>query len=64
VWGETEKPSRRAMHEAVFEAGWDANALLPLYRQGWPRHIGAAGGKSSAWIGRTLTMSASPRFGG
>jgi hypothetical protein len=33
VWGEDEKPSRRAMHEAVFEAGWDADALLPRHRQ-------------------------------
>src|SRR4029450_4830689 len=33
VWGEDGKPSRRAMHEAVLEAGWDADALLPLHRQ-------------------------------
>ena len=33
VWGTDEQPSRRAMHEAVFEAGWDADALLPLHRQ-------------------------------
>src|SRR6266511_6313788 len=33
VWGTDGKPSRRAMHEAVFEAGWDADALLPLHRQ-------------------------------
>jgi hypothetical protein len=33
VWGTDEKPSRRAMHEAVFEAGWDADARLPLHRQ-------------------------------
>jgi hypothetical protein len=32
-WGENGKPSRRAMHEAVFEAGWDADALLPLHRK-------------------------------
>jgi hypothetical protein len=31
VW-EGEKPSRRAMHEAVFEAGWAADALLPRHR--------------------------------
>src|SRR6266852_5795040 len=31
VW-EGEKPSRRAMHEAVFEAGWDADGLLPRHR--------------------------------
>src|SRR5229473_4732347 len=31
VW-EGEKPSRRAMHEAVFEAGWGAEELLPRHR--------------------------------
>jgi len=31
VW-EGEKPSRRAMHEAVFEAGWEAEELLPRHR--------------------------------
>jgi hypothetical protein len=33
VWGTEEKPSRRAMPEAVFEAGGDADGLLPLHRQ-------------------------------
>ena len=33
VWGEDVTPSRRAMHEAVFEAGWDTDALLPLHRK-------------------------------
>jgi DDE superfamily endonuclease len=31
VW-EEHKPSRRVMHEAVFEAGWDAEELLPRHR--------------------------------
>src|SRR5262245_34793266 len=31
VW-KGDKPSRRAMHEAVFEAGWDAEGLLPRHR--------------------------------
>jgi hypothetical protein len=31
VWGD-EPPSRRAMHTAVFEAGWDADGLLPQHR--------------------------------
>lgn len=31
VW-EREQPSRRAMHEAVFEAGWQAEELLPRHR--------------------------------
>jgi hypothetical protein len=33
VWGAGAKPSRRAMHEAVFEAGWDAATLMPRHRQ-------------------------------
>jgi DDE superfamily endonuclease len=32
VWEEN-KPSYRAMHEAVFEAGWDADELLPRHRR-------------------------------
>ena len=31
VW-DSEKPSRRAMHEAVFEAGWDSLALMRQHR--------------------------------
>jgi len=31
VW-EEDKPSRRARHEAVFEAGWEAEELLPRHR--------------------------------
>jgi hypothetical protein len=31
VW-EGDQPSRRAMHEAVFEAGWDADGLMPRHR--------------------------------
>jgi hypothetical protein len=33
VWGEEQSPSRRAMHEAVFEAGWAADALMPQHRK-------------------------------
>jgi DDE superfamily endonuclease len=32
VWEEN-KPSYRAMHEAVFEAGWEADELLPRHRR-------------------------------
>lgn len=32
VWAEN-KPGYRAMHEAVFEAGWDAEELLPRHRR-------------------------------
>ena len=30
--GEGEAPSRRAMHEAVFESGWDSEALIEHHR--------------------------------
>ena len=33
VWAAGAPRSRRAMHEAVFEAGWDANALMPHHRK-------------------------------
>jgi hypothetical protein len=32
VWAREPAPSRRAMHAAVFEAGWDAEALMPHHR--------------------------------
>src|ERR1700745_1025396 len=32
VW-EDHKPTRRTMHEAVFEAGWQAEELLPRHRR-------------------------------
>jgi hypothetical protein len=32
VWRGQDKPSRRAMHAAVFEAGWDAGALMKRHR--------------------------------
>jgi hypothetical protein len=32
VWEPGAPPSRRAMHEAVFEAGWAADALMPHHR--------------------------------
>jgi hypothetical protein len=33
VWGEEEKVSRRAMHEAVFEAGWKHEELMEQHRR-------------------------------
>src|SRR5262252_2202426 len=33
VWGEAPGPSRRAMHEAVFEVSWAAEALMPHHRK-------------------------------
>jgi hypothetical protein len=33
VWGAGTKPSRRAMHAAVFEAGWEADTLMAHHRQ-------------------------------
>ena len=32
VWARESAPSRRAMHAAVFEAGWDDAALMPRHR--------------------------------
>ena len=32
VWGDAPSPSRRAMHEAVFAAGWAAEMLMPHHR--------------------------------
>jgi hypothetical protein len=32
VWSRDCPPSRRTMHEAVFEAGWAAEALMPRHR--------------------------------
>jgi hypothetical protein len=32
VWPEGEGVSRRAMHAAVFEAGWDSEGLMPCHR--------------------------------
>ena len=32
VWEPGAPHSRRAMHEAVFEAGWDAETLMPRHR--------------------------------
>ena len=43
VW-EGDKPSRRALHEAVFAAGWDADSLLPRHRAVIaPEHQGRGG---------------------
>lgn len=33
VWVDDSAPSRRAMHEAVFEAGWASEALMPRHRE-------------------------------
>jgi hypothetical protein len=32
VWFEDQAPSRRALHAAVLEAGWDSEGLLPRHR--------------------------------
>ena len=32
VWADGTHPRRRAMHEAVLEAAWDADALMPCHR--------------------------------
>ncbi len=33
VWNEEEKVSRRAMHEAIFEAGWKHQELIKQHRR-------------------------------
>lgn len=33
VWADDHAPSRRAMHEAVFEAGWSSEQLMPRHRE-------------------------------
>lgn len=33
VWEDDQAPSRRAMHEAVLEAGWAADQLMPQHRK-------------------------------
>ena len=33
VWGDENGPSRRAMHEAVFEAGWASEELMTRHRE-------------------------------
>ena len=33
VWPEGRKISSRAMHEAVFEAGWQSEELMPRHRE-------------------------------
>lgn len=41
VWDETEKVSRRAMHEAIFEAGWKQEELMEQQRRVIsPKHQG------------------------
>src|SRR5262244_3296902 len=41
VWY-AESPSRRAMHAAVFEAQWDAEALMPRHRAVVAQELGAS----------------------
>src|SRR5215467_4531587 len=45
VW-DAESPSRRAMHAAVFEAQWDAEALMPRHR--------AVVARDHGWRGREV----------
>src|SRR5688500_4662047 len=33
VWADDHTPSRRAMHEAVFEAAWSSEQLMPRHRE-------------------------------
>ena len=53
VW-DRKKPSRRAMHGAVFEAGWGSDALIQRHR--------AVVEKSSVWTGHLLIMTVVHRY--
>ena len=45
------------MHAAVFEAGWDAEALIPRHRAVIAREHRGRGVRSLAWIGRMRITS-------
>jgi hypothetical protein len=51
---EGRRPSRRAMHEAVFEAGWDSGASSSLIERRWLRPIGGRG-RQVIWLDWTLS---------
>lgn len=43
VWSEGKQVSRRAMHEAVFEAGWSRDCLMQRHRQTIAPHYRSQG---------------------
>jgi hypothetical protein len=50
-WEANTSPSRRAMHEAIFAAGWDADALLPRHREIIaPAHRGPGAGRPQSGL--------------
>jgi hypothetical protein len=53
VW-EGEKPSRRAMHEAVFDTGWDCQALMQQHRAAVARDY-VGGGRAVISVDWTLS---------
>jgi hypothetical protein len=63
AWGEEPSPSRRAMQEAVFEAGWAADAWMPQHRKVIaPDHCGR--GKEVLRLDWTMPiLSVALRFG-
>ena len=64
VWEDSTPPSRRAMHEAIFETGWDAEALMPHHRAIIAPAQPGQGRPSSVSTGPMRIMSAAGRFGG
>jgi hypothetical protein len=59
VWNHNQ-PSRGAMHEAVFEAAWDAQERIKRHRARVVHDHRGAGERSSAWTGRRRIMSEAP----
>jgi hypothetical protein len=51
VW-EGRRPSRRAMHEAAFESGWDSAAFIKQHRAEVAQVYQGRGRQMTRWIGR------------
>ena len=64
VWPGGAQPSRRAMHAAVFEAGWDSDPCCPATGLSWPPSIRDGAARYSASIGPMPIMSAGPHIWG
>ena len=63
VWEAGVQPSRRAMHAAVFAAGWDIDGLLPQHRAVVAPRIAAVAVRWYASIGPTPIMIEVPISG-
>ena len=61
VW-EGEAASRRAMHEAVFESGWDSGALIEHHRREVAQAYQGRGRQVISLDWTLAIMSVAPRF--